>query len=170
VSEPPLMPRYPEPRRWDEDRGAGPGRGGTASGGRTVFAGRVNTARLGVEGAPTPGRLEPGRPGAVLILNVPDLPEATRLTDGVCNEQQAAGHPGSIPVGDWRRAWETSRVEPVALAPVDSLTITYLVDNVVDGLAPFRCRFGPGPSVRWPWRPPGGAMMSCGRRGDGSAS
>jgi hypothetical protein len=63
-------------------RGAGPGRGGTASGGRRVFAGRVNTAGLGVEGAPTPvaaracGTWKP-RQGPVAPPGAAGKPEAT---------------------------------------------------------------------------------------------
>jgi 7,8-dihydropterin-6-yl-methyl-4-(beta-D-ribofuranosyl)aminobenzene 5'-phosphate synthase len=37
-------------------------------------------------------------------------------------------------VVDWRRAWEASRVEPVPLEAVDSLSITTLVDNTFDAL------------------------------------
>jgi hypothetical protein len=35
---------------------------------------------------------------------------------------------------------------------------------------PLGLGFGPGPELAWPWRPPGGAITSCGRRGAGSAS
>src|SRR5215471_5591548 len=44
---------------------------------------------------------------------------------------------------DWRRAWETSKVEPITLEPVDSLTITCLIDSVLDGLA-----IDEGPAIR----------------------
>ena len=36
---------------------------------------------------------------------------------------------------DWRRAWGTSRVEPIPLEPVDSLTITCVMDSLLDALA-----------------------------------
>ncbi|HEX7535467.1 MAG TPA: hypothetical protein VF391_00495 [Dermatophilaceae bacterium] len=60
----------------------------------------------------------------------------------MCDDHHEASRGAGTIGGDWRRAWETSRVEPVPLEPVSSLTIitiitiTYLVDNVVDGLLP----------------------------------
>jgi hypothetical protein len=44
---------------------------------------------------------------------------------------------------DWRRAWETSKVKPITIEPIDSLTITCLIDSVLDGLA-----IDEGPAIR----------------------
>ena len=52
----------------------------------------------------------------------------------MCSDGSEHGHAPSSPIADWRRVWETSRVEPVALEPVDAVTITTLVDNTFDGL------------------------------------
>jgi len=49
------------------------------------------------------------------------------------------------PDPDWRRAWATSRVEPIALEPLDAVTVTCLVDNAVDILLPDQ-----GPARRTP--------------------
>jgi len=48
---------------------------------------------------------------------------------------EAGAHHHHAPIKDWRRAWETSKVEPITLEPVDRLTITCLIDNVVDPLS-----------------------------------
>jgi hypothetical protein len=54
----------------------------------------------------------------------------------ICQVHCGAGvHHYQTVITDWRRAWETSKVEPIPLEPVDRLTITCLIDNVVDPLA-----------------------------------
>ena len=54
----------------------------------------------------------------------------------MCQDHCEAGaHHHHASIKDWRRAWETSKVELITLEPVDVLTITCLIDNVVDPLA-----------------------------------
>lgn len=54
----------------------------------------------------------------------------------MCQDHCEAGaHHHHASIQDWRHAWETSKVEPITLEPVDGLTITRLIDNVVDPLA-----------------------------------
>jgi hypothetical protein len=76
VSEPPLMTRYPELREMGWRRGAGPGRGGTANGGRTVFVGRVSTAGLGSRGRPPRSKHNP--PGPRLLPSRAPSPPARK--------------------------------------------------------------------------------------------
>lgn len=54
----------------------------------------------------------------------------------MCQDHCEAGlHHHQATITDWQRAWETSKVEPIPLEPVDRLMITCLIDNVVDPLA-----------------------------------
>jgi hypothetical protein len=60
---------------------------------------------------------------------------------------EAGAHHHHAPIKDWRRAWETSKVEPITLEPVDQLTITCLIDNVVDPLS----QSSPSHGTACPW-------------------
>ena len=54
----------------------------------------------------------------------------------MCQDHCEAGvHHHQATIRDWQRAWQTSKVEPIPLEPVDRLMITCLIDNVVDPLA-----------------------------------
>jgi hypothetical protein len=64
-------------------------------------------------------------------------PDMRQLKESnMCQDHCEAGvHHHQATIRDWQRAWQTSKVEPIPLEPVDRLMITCLIDNVVDPLA-----------------------------------